>query len=605
LRIKRVLGYSVTFLGILMALAAIGAELLGIDRDAGWGPARVFLLAVGLTLVTLANLGDLIRRFTRSSHQQPDEEQGGKSAKGSAPIRSLSTMESRPAQTPLRDRTLSLSLIAIFCISAVTLTWLISFGRWKSWPETTNYYHLLADGFRAGETHLLVEPDPRLLALENPYEVANRDDVTYLWDVSLYNGKYFLYWGPVPAAVLLGLEFITGFPIGDQHLVWFFSVLNVLFLMLFLRMLWLEVFSHLSVISIVPVALAAALINPLPWLMTRAAVYEAAVSGGQAFFIGGALMLAPLLWRDRISAGRVVVGSTFWVLAVGSRISLVLAVVLLPIGLALFLLIRFRRTGRSGKRVLVLLGYLLVPLLIGALMLAWYNFDRFGSIIELGHRYQLGRWNMHDNYYLVATLGDVPVNIFNYYFNPPGLLQVFPYIKPSWGRYAIPILRYMAPENYHTEQVTGILIASPVILLTILPFVSWFRTLWHNIDTEEAKRIPVINPFVGGSFERLFTGSIAALLLVSIPMLAVSFISMRHELDIIPTLFICAVLGYGFGLQRFSSQSIQRRLLLLVSSLAAIWAIIASMLLAVTGYASTFERINPALFDKITRFFTW
>jgi len=587
-----------------MALAAIGAGILGVDRDAGWGPARVFLLAVGLALVTLANLGDLIRRFTRSSHWQPDEEQGGKSAKGSAPIRSLSTMESRPAQTPLRDRTLSLSLIAIFCISAVALTWLISFGRWKSWPETTNYYHLLADGFRAGETHLLVEPDPRLLEIKNPYVVGNRGDIPYLWDASLFDGKYFLYWGPAPAMFVIALEWITQSPVGDHHLVWFFSILTVLFLMLILRMFWREVFPQLSTASVIPVALAAALINPMLWLVSRPAVYEAAVAGGQAFFMGGVFCLAPLLWRNRLHRGRIALGSTLWVLAVGSRISLVFAVLLLPLGLALFMLLSTRRAGGAWRDVMTKLGFLLSPLILGAVLLAWYNFDRFGSIFELGQRYQLGQLNMRDNFNQVLTLRNIPMNLYNYLLNPPSWLNVFPYLKPAWGVYAIPVLRYTASETYSTEKVTGILLASPVVIFGLLPVAGWLRALWHNIGLRADAKIPTHNPFVGAPLGNLYTGLTIGVCLLGLPMLAVSFISMRHEFDIVPLLFLCAVEGYAIAWQRTSVRSRQHRLLLIMTWLAVFWTIAMSMLLSLSGYASTFEKVNPELFDKLTRLFT-
>ena len=63
-----------------------------------------------------------------------------------------------------------------------------------------DYYNLLVDGFRHGHLYLPVKPEPELLALENPYDpVANA--AYRLLDPSLYNGRYYLYFGPVPAVV--------------------------------------------------------------------------------------------------------------------------------------------------------------------------------------------------------------------------------------------------------------------------------------------------------------------------------------------------------------------------------------------------------------------
>jgi len=56
----------------------------------------------------------------------------------------------------------------------------------------------------------LERPDPRLAELGDPYEYTQRKDIPYHWDASYYEGRYYLYWGPVPALVSAAFEALAG-----------------------------------------------------------------------------------------------------------------------------------------------------------------------------------------------------------------------------------------------------------------------------------------------------------------------------------------------------------------------------------------------------------
>ena len=65
---------------------------------------------------------------------------------------------------------------------------------------------------------------------------------------------------------------------------------------------------------------------------------------------------------------------------------------LLDLFISFFVLILMMLTGRSSsdrKRINVAKISFFLPLLIGAVMLAYYNYARFGSFFELGHQYAL------------------------------------------------------------------------------------------------------------------------------------------------------------------------------------------------------------------------
>src|SRR5712692_5662699 len=64
--------------------------------------------------------------------------------------------------------------------------------------KLSDHYNLLSDAFLAGRLSLLVEPSKELLDLPDPYDPSLNAKFR-LHDASLYKGKYYLYFGPVPA----------------------------------------------------------------------------------------------------------------------------------------------------------------------------------------------------------------------------------------------------------------------------------------------------------------------------------------------------------------------------------------------------------------------
>src|SRR5688572_9679064 len=74
----------------------------------------------------------------------------------------------------------------------------------------TDAYGLLVRGYLKGQLHLDAVPDPRLKTLADPYDPAQNAPYR-LPDASYFNERYYLYFGPVPAVVLMApYELLTG-----------------------------------------------------------------------------------------------------------------------------------------------------------------------------------------------------------------------------------------------------------------------------------------------------------------------------------------------------------------------------------------------------------
>ena len=117
---------------------------------------------------------------------------------------------------PSRPRASLLPLICCCLIILTVYVWLISVGTWTRWPTHWYAYDSLATSFLHGQLSLETRPDPALLALSNPYDPAARQGIPYPQDASLYNGRFYFYFGPFPALFLvIAKSFIPG-QIGDQ-----------------------------------------------------------------------------------------------------------------------------------------------------------------------------------------------------------------------------------------------------------------------------------------------------------------------------------------------------------------------------------------------------
>lgn len=68
----------------------------------------------------------------------------------------------------------------------------------------TDIFVSLFDAFGKGRIDLDLAVDPKLLALENPWNPSERSAarVSYYWDHAFYGGKYYSYYGPLPVILI-------------------------------------------------------------------------------------------------------------------------------------------------------------------------------------------------------------------------------------------------------------------------------------------------------------------------------------------------------------------------------------------------------------------
>jgi len=634
----------VGLLAMVMIVVAVLAVQLGIDADTEWGPSRKILLVTGLLLLATA-LSEQIFRASRIASKAlmkmlnsilqtasgvPFIDETLKTAtrivsNGRVRLREHRAMmflrrnvvessrrfKSKVAKLPpvayfstSKPRSIYLLFSVLFVLIASLYLWLVSVGFITAWPRTTDYYAMLGEAFLEGKTHLLVEPDPRLLELSDPYEYEQRKTISQIWDASLYDGKYFLYWGPVPGLITAIVKGISGVRLGDQHLTFIFDLGIFVFGALILMTIYKRYFYDLPLWTLVPGVLLMGLANPLPWLLSRPAIYEAAIASGQFFLLGGFYWALTAFGDEEIKPNRLLLAGVFWSFAVGSRTSLIFAV-------AVFSAFTFLRIGFVGKRssrwveIVRPTLSLLVPLILGAGLYAWYNYDRFGDILEFGHKYQLSRMNLNALYEYVISVAYGPPSAFDYLLNPFRRLQVFPYVKATiGGHYLWPIHR-LIPEYYYTESITGIFISTPYILMAFIPIALHIKEKFAFGNPEGGDVFPTVHQ--RNRLEILWIVVTLACVVISSFTLLLFFVatSMRHLIDVLPMLLILATIGMWIGFSKVQNCKPRFWAFSLLVWGITLYSVVTGFLLSVTGYHARFENLNPELFERITRLFTW
>ena len=326
----------------------------------------------------------------------------------------------------------------ITCIFCLVISLAIGFGIFGmhhltiSYPDeiTNDQYAMQYYAWRHGSTALLEQPPEAWLKLNNPYSPAARSasNQSGLYDVVLYNGKYYVYFGVTPLLILYA-PFNIIFP---HHLpsaslaTMCFALLSILALFLALRELLILFEIRPNFVALIAVALALPSASLVFYLQACAAIYYIPLLSAMAFcalciFFGLRAARCHTSWRRPLF---VLAGLSF-ALQLGSRPNSVLATVFFIA--PLFISILFDAVSSYMSKIKDALAFLL-PACSGLTAQLLYNKVRFNSPFNFGNAIQLTNDDLRDN-----TLSFDPLKlkdmILNYFLMPFQIKSDFPYIE--------------------------------------------------------------------------------------------------------------------------------------------------------------------------------
>jgi hypothetical protein len=479
--------------------------------------------------------------------------------------------------------------------------WFISFGSWTHWPFITSYnayYDQLATAFQHGSLSLEIKPSPGLLALHDPYDptVRNSNNVPYPIDFSLYHGKFYLYFGPVPALFLLIIKPLIPEKIGDHYLVFMFVSGMFLFQSLLIIKIWKRSFKSIPIWMMSLCILLCGLVPPIPWILTQARVYEAASTGGQFFFLVGLYFIVIALDRESIAVGQFVIAGISWALAIGSRVTQIV-----PIGFVVLMIIFWvwRRSGQTkllSTAIFPLIGFGL-PLLLGMCILGWYNWARFDSAFQTGFYYELaGSFLQKYSHVLFSPLYVLP-NLYNYLVMQPKINVIFPFIQSVSGYGAAKFSFIHLPPIYHEGGMTGILFSMPFALFAAIPPLSLLSRKKDSNDQVNHENDSFL-------FEWLLISLLGSFLFGFAPIVMYFFVETRFLADFMPSLVLLSIVGFWKGCSFLAPKPTFQRLYVAVGMILMATSIIVSVTLALSAHAAQFQEFSPVLWNHLIRLFS-
>lgn len=345
-------------------------------------------------------------------------------------------------------------------------------------PATKQYQHQYYDLARAladGHLYLDDEPSEKLMGLENPYDTNDRvaqglvRHHDFLWDHAYYDGKYYVYFGVLPALLfhlpfylLTGGEFpnwvavaivLAGFAVGVVFLLgricrrWFPGCSQALFLLL---------------------SLTTVLGSWIVYLCRYPDMYALPIALGLALQVWGlALWISATTNPIRISISHAVAGSVCMALVVACRPQMLIGGLL---GLALII----PYLKRSWRKSIGFVVVALIPFAVVFAAVGMYNVARFGSPFDFGANYNL---TTNDMIHRGFELDRLPLAFFAYLFQPPNVDLATPYIHSTSL-----MSDYYGQLVKEGTMIGGVFLLTPVLLAVFLLAFRRIRSAIHSIE---------------------------------------------------------------------------------------------------------------------------
>ena len=351
--------------------------------------------------------------------------------------------------------------------------------------SSNNIYYQQLDAYIKGQLHIDAPVDSNLAALSNPYDPANRNGMTYLWDHAFYNGKYYCYYGHAPIyLVMLPIYWISKY-VPSNLFVLQLGTLFSIFAYLLAALQIIKLFIKKANTSSIVLTLVAMVFGSL---LLCNNTYE---YGGMTYripyaYANGFLFLTIYLFIRGYKADKY--RFLYFVFTALSLVFIILSRPLEAIYLILFLpliikmLIKEFKNNKKG----MILNYVpaLSILLIGAIIVCVMNYTRFGSILEFGEHYQLTVTDCTKNH---LSIDGVLPTIYHYFIQPPqyvkesGMLSytyhqegfdIHPYVTGSIGLAFIPVslLMVLVPFVIKKDDDLSFIIfaiASPIVVFFV------------------------------------------------------------------------------------------------------------------------------------------
>lgn len=364
--------------------------------------------------------------------------------------------------------------MVLFSILAIFVCLIFYINIYSSTGKKDFYSYDFVKSLTRGEISLGLKPSENLLNLENPYDTSLRsqakliDGIDYIWDSALYNQKFYVYFGILPALILLvPFHLLTDSYLTSASAVLIFSCLTGFALKRLIENIFTRYFANIPFKFMLYSFLILLLGSQILVLNGNPRFYELAIISGMFFAIMGINFVFESMKNNEVNYKYVFLSSLFLSLAVACRPTMILvSFIALPFYLKI-LINNIKQKNNIAKSIMVIL----IPYIIIGCLLMYYNFIRFGSISEFGASYQMtvNDMNKLDNRFMTIGTG-LMCNLFGI----PIFTSSFPFITNNDNLFEF-------YGYYYIENMIGGLF----ILVPICFYIFALRGIWKKSQNKK------------------------------------------------------------------------------------------------------------------------
>lgn len=340
--------------------------------------------------------------------------------------------------------------IAIYTTGAiltaiVCYTWVVSHGyfTWQGQHpslgnHTANFdqYATLADSLLHGRVDLNLPINDKLASLSNPYDfelrsrIATPDSPIYL-DHAFYNGKYYCYFGVIPALLLfVPYQLITGHGLPSAYAVLLPAAIGAFLTPIMLAGIASRFFKKVSIGSIMLSAFIFTFGSNVLYLAFTPSFYCVPQSFSYMFTIAAITCWLFSIQKFNhveayLSTPLIALGSLFMACNLGCRPQFIIAAIL---AIPIFWTTVFKDRLLFSAKSIASTFLAILPFAIVFIPLFYYNYLRFDSIFDFGSNYNLAVFDMT---HATKPLISIFQLLFYYLFQPAILVACFPFISTT------------------------------------------------------------------------------------------------------------------------------------------------------------------------------
>lgn len=393
----------------------------------------------------------------------------------------------RPSSVIYRIRFLAMgkkkrciATVSFFLIHMLLVGWLVSVNPFFRTESVVNQqqYQRLAESLSQGKAALLEEPAESLKNMENPYDYDLRNQLVwgagedYCWDHAYFEGKYYVYFGVVPAALFyLPYYVLTGEHLHNPQVIFLGAGMLLIGILGVISQIIRRFFKGTSLGVWYLLTELVVLGSGFIYMCKRPDLYTVPIIMGLGFGVLGVWSFFCSEKNGKLITWQLALGSLLMALVAGCRPQLFL-MVLVPM---LFLMrywtsLRYLCSAEGIRNV----AAVALPMIIVAALLMYYNYVRFGSPFDFGANYNLTFNDMRNRGFHMDRL---PLGIWAYLFAPLKFTQTFPF----------------AEANYFSSQYLGVTISEATYggLFGVNLFV-WLGPALIVVGKHVKKKLPFV-----------------------------------------------------------------------------------------------------------------